>query len=69
MSETFMVAPQKAVAKLTPQQLQARCDALEASLRKLLTTPSPLLEPLPPELVRAQLAQQSQALEFSADAI
>jgi hypothetical protein len=44
-------------------ELEERCATLEAALQRQFS------EPMPPEALRAALAQQPQALEFSADAI
>ena len=44
-------------------ELEARCATLEAALQRQFA------EPLAPEALRAALATQPQALEFSADAI
>ncbi|MFC4923035.1 hypothetical protein [Delftia deserti] len=52
-----------AVAEFLIEQQQARIATLEAALQRQFA------EPIPPDLVRAALAQQPQALEFSADAI
>lgn len=58
-----MAARHPAVAEFLIEQQQARIATLEAALQRQFA------EPMPPELVRAALAQQPQALEFSADAI
>lgn len=65
LPDPAMAARHPAVAEFVIEQLQASNAALQASLRALLARP----EPIPPELVRAALATQPQALEFSADAI
>lgn len=65
LPDAATAARHPAVAEFVIEQLQARNAALQASLRALLTPPAPLA----PEALRAALAQQPQALEFSADAI
>ncbi len=65
LPDPAMAARHPAVAEFVIEQLQASNAALQASLRALLARP----EPLAPEALRAALAQQPQALEFSADAI
>jgi hypothetical protein len=57
------VARHPALAEFRLMELEARCATLEAALQRQFA------EPMPPELVRAALATQPQALEFSADAI
>jgi hypothetical protein len=65
LPDAAMAARHPAVAEFVIEQLQASNAALQASLRALLARP----EPLAPDAVRAALARQPQALEFSADAI
>lgn len=63
LPDAATVARHPALAEFRLMELEARCATLEAALQRQLA------EPMPPELVRAALAQQPQALEFSADAI
>lgn len=65
LPDAATVARHPALAEFRLIELEASNAALQASLRALLARP----EPTPPELVRAALATQPQALEFSADAI
>lgn len=52
-----------AVAEFVIEQLRNRCATLEAALQRQFA------DPMPPELVRAALATQPQALQHCADAI
>lgn len=65
LPDAATVAKHPALAEFRLMELEASNAALHASLRALLARP----EPLAPEALRAALAQQPQALEFSADAI
>lgn len=65
LPDAATVARHPALAEFRLMELEASNAALQASLRALLARP----EPLAPDAVRAALAQQPQALEFSADAI
>lgn len=57
------VARHPALAEFRLIELEERCATLEAALQRQFA------EPMPPELVRAALAQQPQALQHCADAI
>lgn len=63
LPDAATVARHPALAEFRLMQLEARCATLEAALQRQFA------EPLAPEALRAALAQQPQALEFSADAI
>ena len=65
LPDAATVARHPALAEFRLMELEASNAALQASLRALLAPPAPLA----PEALRAALAQQPQALEFSADAI
>ncbi|WEM00069.1 hypothetical protein [Delftia tsuruhatensis] len=65
LPDAATVARHPALAEFRLMELEARNAALQASLRALLARP----EPLAPDALRTALAQQPQALEFSADAI
>lgn len=63
LPDAATVARHPALAEFRLMELEERCATLEAALQRQFA------EPMSPELVRAALAQQPQALEFSADAI
>lgn len=63
LPDAAIVAKHPALAEFRLMELEARCATLEAALQRQFA------EPMPPELVRAALARQTNALEFSADAI
>lgn len=63
MLDAAKAAAHPAIAESLVLLQQERITTLEAALQRQFA------EPMPPELVRAALAQQPQALEFSADAI
>lgn len=63
LPDAATVAKHPALAEFRLMELEARCATLEAALRLQFA------EPMPPELVRAALAQQPQALQHCADAI
>ena len=63
LPDAATVARHPALAEFRLIELEARCAALEAALQRKFA------EPMPPELVRAALAQQPQALQHCADAI
>ncbi|WON88698.1 hypothetical protein [Delftia sp. UGAL515B_04] len=63
LPDAATVARHPALAEFRLMELEARCATLEAALQRQFA------EPLAPEALRAALAQQPQALEFSADAI
>lgn len=63
LPDAATVARHPALAEFRLMELEARCATLEAALQRQFA------EPMSPELVRAALATQPQALEFSADAI
>ena len=63
LPDAATVARHPALAEFRLMELEARCATLEAALQRQFS------EPLAPEALRAALAQQPQALEFSADAI
>ena len=63
LPDAATVARHPALAEFRLMELEARCATLEAALQRQFS------KPMPPELVRAALAQNPQALEFSADAI
>lgn len=65
LPDAATVARHPALAEFRLMELEASNAALRASLRALLARS----EPLAPEALRAALATQPQALEFSADAI
>jgi hypothetical protein len=65
LPDAATVARHPALAEFRLMELEASNASLQASLSALLARP----EPLAPDAVRAALAQQPQALEFSADAI
>lgn len=63
LPDAATVARHPALAEFRLIELEERCATLEAALQRQFA------EPLAPEALRAALAQQPQALEFSADAI
>lgn len=63
LPDAATVARHPAMAEFRLMELEARCTTLEAALQRQFT------EPMPPELVRAALATQPQALQHCADAI
>jgi len=63
LPDAATVARHPALAEFRLMELEERCATLEAALQRQFA------EPLAPEALRAALAQQPQALEFSADAI
>jgi hypothetical protein len=63
LPDAATVARHPALAEFRLMELEERCATLEAALQRQFS------EPMPPEALRAALAQQPQALEFSADAI
>lgn len=63
LPDAATLARHPALAEFRLMELEARCATLEAALQRQFA------EPMPPELVRAALAQQPQALQHCADAI
>ncbi|WP_428142257.1 hypothetical protein [Delftia acidovorans] len=63
LPDAATVARHPAMAEFRLMELEARCATLEAALQRQFA------EPMPPELVRAALAIQPQALQHCADAI
>lgn len=63
LPDAATVARHPALAEFLIEQLRNRCATLEAALQRQFS------EPMSPELVRAALAQQPQALQHCADAI
>lgn len=63
LPDAATVARHPALAEFRLMELEARCATLESALQRQFA------EPMPPELVRAALDQQPQALQHCADAI
>ncbi|WP_250439371.1 hypothetical protein [Delftia tsuruhatensis] len=63
LPDAATVARHPALAEFRLIELEERCATLEAALQRQFA------EPMPPELVRAALAQQPQALQHCTDAI
>lgn len=63
MTDIEGVARHPALAEIQLQSMQSRIDAMQSFISTLFP------DPMPPEDVRAALAQQPQALHFCADAI
>lgn len=63
LPDAATVARHPALAEFRLIELEERCATLEAALQRQFA------EPMPPELVRAALATQPQALQHCADAI
>lgn len=63
LPDAATVARHPALAEFRLMELEARCATLEVALQRQFA------KPMPPELVRAALAQQPQALQHCADAI
>lgn len=63
LPDAATVARHPALAEFRLIELEERCATLEAALQRQFA------EPMPPELVRAALANQTHALQHCADAI